>query len=78
MSHGEIEAQHRKSMNDIAEILDSIFQGYGFALLIFSLNKSDGRMNYISNAMREDMLVAMKEFIAHSEGRALEAPTMKQ
>ena len=31
-------------------------------------------MNYISNAQRDDMLTAMREFIATSENRAFDAP----
>lgn len=43
---------------------------WGFTLLVFEFGSpEDGRMNYISNAEREDMLTAMKEFIANAEGR---------
>ena len=44
-------------------------EGYGFALLIFGTGKSDGRMNYISNSNREDMLAALHELLARFEGR---------
>jgi len=39
----------------------------GFAVLMFDLNTSEGRMNYISNAQREDMVTAMKEFLSNLE-----------
>lgn len=45
----------------------------GFCLLLFPFSgKGDGRINYISNAERADMLTAMKEFIARNEGRIIE------
>lgn len=54
-------------------------KGWGFALLIFRFGEhDDGRMNYCSNARREDMLVAMREFIASNEGRRAPAPGTKQ
>jgi hypothetical protein len=62
-----IEAQHRKAMNDVAAILDSIFLGYGFALLVFPLNGAEGRMNYISNTER-----------AVNESRLHDAPAKQQ
>jgi hypothetical protein len=77
--HEPIQEQHIRTMNEIAAILDTVFKGYGFTLMIFDLNAIDnGRMNYISNARRDDMVTAMKEFIAASEGRAHEAPAQKQ
>ena len=80
--HKEIESQHRDTMNALARYMDDAFKGYGFALLVFPFADNrgymNGRMNYISNAQRADMLVAMKEFIAHNEGRTAEAPKMKQ
>lgn len=53
-------------MNAIAEVLSEALEGQGFALLVFDFGDK-GRMNYISNARREDMIVAMKEFISRSE-----------
>lgn len=73
-----IEPQHHKAMNDVAEIMDTIFQGYGFTLFIFPLDGTPGNINYISNANRKDMLVALKEFIAANEGRAHSAPASTQ
>ena len=69
-------------MNRLAGALDGMFEGYGFCLLVFPLADTEGdmngRMNYISNAERRDMLIAMKEFIARNEGRVPEAPKGKQ
>ena len=69
-------------MNDIAAGLDTIFNGVrlpglgspppriGFVLLTFEFNKTeDGRVNYISNGERSDMIAAMKEWLARAEGR---------
>lgn len=79
MSHAPIENQHHQMMNAVAEVLAETFQGYGFTLLVFEMDKPEGgRMNYISNARREEMLIAMKEFIAANEGRAHPAPGSKQ
>jgi hypothetical protein len=76
--HRDIEQRHSKSMNDVAAVMANIFKGYGFALFVFPFNGDRGRMNYISNAEREDMVAALKEFIANSEGRAHSAPESKQ
>lgn len=58
-----------ESMNRVAHGLSEIFKPYGFALLVFDFGP-DGDMNYISNANRETMITAMKEFIAVHEGRS--------
>lgn len=72
-----IEDKYYEVMNKVGGTIDSILNDgkkgndreHGFALLVFPFkNSSDPRMNYISNAIREDMLVAMKEFIARAEG----------
>lgn len=66
-----------KLMNDIGRIIGAALKEetkrsddrYGFCLLMFGLSGNEAcRMNYISNAKREDMLAAMKEFIARNEG----------
>jgi hypothetical protein len=84
--HQPIQAEFHAQMNAIASTLDQLFNGdskgenrkVGFALLIFKTGTDDDRRaNYISNCRREDMLIAMKEFIARNEGRIVE-PTGKQ
>lgn len=67
--HEPVEEQHRIVMTAVASMLSEAFEGYGFALLVFPFNGDKGRVNYISNAERPDMLAAMKEFIARAEGR---------
>jgi hypothetical protein len=52
----------------------SVPRGVGFALLLFTFDQKpdeDGFLTWISNAERDDMLAAMKEFIARNEGRAV-------
>lgn len=81
MSHGPIEHNHRELMNMLAETLDEVFNGkpepgraktVAFALLVYPNGErieGTGRVNYISNGERADMLVALKELIARWEGR---------
>jgi hypothetical protein len=65
-----IRPELRDEMQGVAKaIADSLPAGYGFTLLVFDMGTPTGFMNYISNAERESMVVAMKEFIARSEGR---------
>lgn len=66
-THGPIELEHRKTMNEVGTILGECFAGYGFALLVFDFNTTTGRMNYLSNARRGDMIRALQEFIDHSQ-----------
>lgn len=74
-----IQQQYRAQMNGLADFLDEQFNGgarpkkIGFALFMFEFGKVDGgRVNYISNAGREDMLVAVREWLARAEGRVAE------
>ncbi len=72
-------------INMVCRGLDQLLNGpaikaeekqFGFALLWFEFGKTEGgRVNYASNAEREDMLTAMKEFIARAEGRIQETET---
>jgi len=69
-------AEFRPAMNDLARALDRFFNAdlenrkIGFVLLTAEFGKIDGgRVNYISNGERGDMLAMMKEFIARAEGR---------
>jgi hypothetical protein len=84
MSHGPIEEKHYETMRAVADALNEFFAGYGFVLLVFEMTnpgempKEDARMNYVSNSRRDDVLAAMKEFIANAEGRVVDAPRSKQ
>jgi hypothetical protein len=77
-----IESVLREIMNDIGAAIGRTLKDatagtgerYGFALLMFGLSGNEYmRMNYLANVNREDMLVAMKEFIARAEGRYQES-----
>lgn len=82
--HGPISPEYTAMMNSLAMALDASFNGdakaadrkNGFVLLVFPFGdhaNGQDRINYISNAVRADMIVAMKEFIARCEGRHHEA-----
>lgn len=71
-----IQQQYRGFMNDIARALDEGFNGttrpkkIGFVLLMAEFGQIDGgRVNYISNGDRTDMIAMMKEWLARAEGR---------
>lgn len=77
-STAPIEEKHRALMNGLAEGLDDILNGpkcpkdqkeTGFFLFVFDFNKGpqEGRMNYISNADRVDVLAALKSMVAQTE-----------
>lgn len=75
-----IEPRFREMMNNLAQGLDVTFNGHpppppqawdkpvGFVLLTFNFG-DNVRVNYISNAEREDMIAAMKAFLARAEGQ---------
>lgn len=81
-----VDEEYRESMNTLANLIDRWFnyepgkpKQHGFALLVFKFDDAKaGRMNWISNASREDMLSALAEMRAQLEGRAHEAPEAKQ
>lgn len=80
-----IDKKHRKKMNTLAEFLDTRFNGMlrgsarkiGFTLLIFPL-KAPGRMNYLCNANRADMIASMKQLISQWEGEVPEETEYKR
>lgn len=88
LEHRPIEPHLHSHMNALAAGLNDILNGkdckkgeekLGFALLIFPFGDApEGRVNYISNAQRKDMIVALKEFIARNEGRYHPAPEQDQ
>jgi hypothetical protein len=74
-----IDSQYRDLMNALAVGLSEVLGGLGFALLVFEHgNANNGRVNYIGNSNRDDMIAAMREFIARNEGRAHDAPGVTQ
>lgn len=71
-----VDPKYRDMLNGLAKGIDEAFNGdvrpkqVGFAVLLFNFGKIEsGRMNWISNADRKDMIVALKEMIAQLEGR---------
>jgi hypothetical protein len=71
-------------MKMLAETLDEMFNGratptrqrtVGFALLTYPIGENiqgTGRVNYIGNGARADMLLVLKELVARWEGRVPE------
>lgn len=74
MTRQAIQAKYRELMNGIAAALDKGLKPAGFVLLVFGEDKAGGRVNYISNRDRAEMLTAMKELLARFEGRYQEPP----
>lgn len=69
-------ADTTKMLQAIAGGLDSILNGEerpkknGFVLLVFPFDgPENARTNYVSNAKREDIVVALKEIVARFEGQ---------
>ncbi len=78
----DLEEQHKRTMAELGILLDTALNPDGAARFCFCLlitefdvgteENPDARMSYISNATREDMLLALKEFIARTDGIAQE------
>ena len=61
--------ERRGRMAAVARSLEKEFAGHGFALLVFDKTPRDGRVSYVSNCDRGDMLEAMRRFLgAHGAG----------
>lgn len=76
---------HKDLYNAIAGGLDDILNGpvrprrLAFVVLVAEIGKIDnGKVNYVSNANKQDILAMMKEYIARAEGRHVEGPETKQ
>lgn len=74
-----IQEKFHDQMNKLAQTLDVFFNGGStgpeivFLLLVGEVNNTGGgRVNYISNGNRDDMLSLMKEYLARAEGRYVE------
>lgn len=80
-SHGQIQEEQRAVMNALASGLDDILnppplpglprqKKIGFVLLTAYFGQiENGRVNYISNGEREDMVAMLKELLARFEGQ---------
>lgn len=63
----EDKVRNADSMQKLAHYIASqIRDDLGFTLLIYE-HGENGRMNYVSNSQREDVINTMKEFIANKE-----------
>jgi hypothetical protein len=78
-THGPIEADQHKIMNALAQAIDEFLnpgdgpKKIGFVLLSARFGDiAGGRVNYISNGDRKDMIGMMRELIARFEGRHAE------
>lgn len=65
MPDDPIQASLHGAMNALGEIVDLAVAPNGWAVLVF--DRDTGRANYISNCNREEMIAAMKDFIARNE-----------
>lgn len=73
--HDPIDPKYYSAMKAVAEHLKMCFPGAAFALMVFD-KEDPSKMNYISNAERQEMLNVMKEYIARCEGPDI--PTTRQ
>ena len=56
--------ERRDKVAAIARSLAKEFEGHGFALMVFDKTPRDGRVSYVSNCGRADMLEAMRRLLA--------------
>ena len=84
---GPVDEQYAQQMEALARGIDLILNGedpavpktVGFALLIFPFGEtpSSDRINYMSNGVRADMIIALKELVSRFEGRHIEETQTK-
>lgn len=82
-----IQAQYHARMNRLAKQIDEGLNGrrklgkkpkLGFILLTAEFGKIEGgRVNYISNGERADMIAMLREYLARVEGRYVELSSEK-
>jgi len=72
-----IEPRFIDQMNVLARFLDDQFNGegvrghdrkVGFILMVFPFDDRPGRLNYVSNANREDVITLLTEQLAYFKG----------
>jgi hypothetical protein len=85
-SHGPIQAAYQNQMRAVASVIHEYFNPTGEEGVVFTmlLTKSGemegGRVNYISNGTRSEMIEMTKEWLARAEasevveGNCLESP----
>lgn len=75
-NHEPIEEKYRKTMNKLAEGIDTVLNGgvtieglkrVGFVLMVYDLkdgaSPNGGQFNYISNSERIDVMACMREIL---------------
>ncbi|MGF7151295.1 hypothetical protein FHS96_004958 [Sphingomonas zeicaulis] len=76
-----IEKKHRSLMNGVASALDHAFNPDGKSSVVFTLfiaeagKMEGGRVNYISNGSRDDMVAMVREWLNRVDGRGAHAPS---
>jgi hypothetical protein len=74
----QIQQEYRARMNTLARMIDKRLNGaavgtdrkLGFVLLVAEFGKiEDGRVNFITNGNREDMIDLLREYLGRLEGR---------
>lgn len=60
--------EEHELMTKTAKLLKELFNGYGFALIVFDFHKP-GISNYVSNAQRKEMIMALRETAERLEKR---------
>jgi hypothetical protein len=74
LGDGPIEPEYKQKMNELAMFIDRYFnedpkdKRVGFCLMVFNFGGGPGRANYISNAVRKDVVTLLKEQLARFEG----------
>jgi len=54
-----------RELRTLATLVDEqLPEGRGFAIFLFDMNTKDGQLHYLSNATRESMHQALREFLA--------------
>ena len=71
------ETSHRLQL--AMQAMEKVFPGCAVVLIVAPFGGPAGqRANYIGNGHRDDIRVLLKEVVARWEGRAHDAPEMKQ
>jgi hypothetical protein len=70
MNPEEADQCTRGKMQGLARFIDGeLPSNWGFVIMAFPFGDSLGRMNYVSNGNRDDVVAAMKEFIKKTEAQ---------
>lgn len=71
---GPVDEKYVAKMRAVAAVIDEFLNGEerpkhtGFVLLVFPFEGHEGRANYMSNAMREDVVRLLREQLRYFEG----------